>query len=273
MRTLGQAFKTMTGIAVLALAIVMAFFPASAGSSLAQPPLPSETPIPPATNTPTYTPSITPTPSTTPTPSQTPTSSATPTPSQTPTPTSSSTPTPTPTLTHTPTPTWTPTGQMTGTPPAPPAATSTPKPTRTPKPPAGCQSIVEGYVFDAAGQQVAGATVRIATTGWSSQMLTDSSGRYAFGGLCGGSYTLQATLPGGQMTQSATASVTGQNSIRLDLRVTATASSTPSQPGPTPEPSMPTTGFSGWLLAGGVALGILLLLFAGARRAFGSRQD
>ena len=128
-------------------------------------------------------------------------------------------------------------------------------------------------MLNAAGQQVAGATVRITATGWSNQMMTDNSGHYGFGSLCGGSYTLQATLPNGRTTQAATASVTGQNSVRLDLRVSATASSTPVQPSPTYEPNMPTTGFSGWLLLGGVAVGLLLLLFAGARRVLGSGQD
>mgnify|MGYP001581832457 CR=1 FL=1 len=124
-----------------------------------------------------------------------------------------------------------------------------------------------------AGQRVAGATVRITSTGSSNQMLTDGGGHYAFGGLCAGSYTLQATLSNGKTTQAATATVTGQNTIRLDLRVPAIATSTPVQPGPTSEPSMPPPGFSGWLLASGAALGILLLLFAGARRVLGSRQD
>jgi hypothetical protein len=274
MRTLGQALKVMAGIAVLVLAMVMAFFPVSAGSSLAQPPpVPSETPIPPVTSTPGPNPSDTPPPGPSDTPIP-PTDTPVPEPSDTPPPQPSDTPVP-PTSTpipptntpvpptHTPIP---PTG-------SPPAATSTPKPTRTPKPPAGCQSIVEGYVLNASGQRVAGATVRITTAGWSNQMLTDSDGHYAFGSLCSGTYTLQATLPGGQATQAATATVTGQNSVGLDLRVSAAASSTPVQPNPTAEPSMPTTGFSGWLLAGGAALGIALLLLAGARRALGSRQD
>jgi len=133
--------------------------------------------------------------------------------------------------------------------------------------------MVEGYVLNAAGQPVAGATVRITSTGWSNQMMTDSGGHYGFGSLCAGSYTLQATLPGGKTTQTATATVNGQNTVRLDLRVPSAVTSTPVQPGPTPEPNMPTTGFSGWLLLGGVAVGLLLLLIAGARRALGSRQD
>jgi len=274
MRILGQAFKIMAGITILVLAIGMAFFPASAGSSLAQPPpLPSETPIPPVTNTPGPEPSDTPTPGPSDTPVP-PTNTPISQPSDTPTPQPSDTPVP-PTNTPLP-PTNTPV-PPTNTPiPAtgsPPAATYTPQPTHTPKPPADCQSTVEGYVLNAAGQRIAGATVRITTTGWSNQMLTDSDGHYAFGSLCSGTYTLQATLPGGQITQAATATVTGQNSVRLDLTGSTAASSTPAQPGPTAEPNMPTTGFSGWLLAGGAALGIALLLLAGARRALGSRQD
>ena len=94
-----------------------------------------------------------------------------------------------------------------------------------------------------------------------------------FGGLCAGSYTLQATLPSGQTTSSATTSVNGQNQVRLDLRVSPAATTAPGvtgtpQPVSTSEPEMPGTGFSGLLLAGGALLGILLLLAAGARRTY-----
>ena len=41
----------------------------------------------------------------------------------------------------------------------------------------------------------------------------------------------------------------------------------------TPEPDMPETGYSGWLLIGGALLGALLLLTAGARRLLGARQQ
>ena len=278
MRIVGQAIKTLTGIAILVLAIGMAFFPASTGDSLAQPPpLPSETPIPPATDTPGPEPSDTPIPQPSDTPIPQPSDTPIAQPSDTPIPQPSDTPIPQPSDTPIPQPSDTPIPQASKTVIAPTwspqPATSTPKPTKTPQPGPGCQSTVEGNVLNAAGKQVAGATVRITTTGWSNQMLTDSSGHYAFGGLCSGSYTLQATLPAGQTTAAATASVTGQNSVRLDLRVTAAASSTPSKPQPTSTPSMPTTGFSGWMLAGGAALGIVLLLLAGVRRALGSRQD
>jgi Carboxypeptidase regulatory-like domain len=263
MRILGQAVKIIAGIVILFLAVGMAFFPASTGTSLAQPPpLPSETPIPPATDTPGPEPSDTPIPE----PSDTPI----PEPSDTPIPEPSDTPIPEPSDTPIPEPSDTPIPQPTSTQPA---VTATPRPTRTPKPGPGCQSIVEGYAFNAAGHGAAGATVHITTAGWSNQMLSDSGGHYAFSSLCSGSYTLQATLPGGQTTQAATAGVNGQNTVRLDLRVSAAASSTPPQPGPTSEPNMPTTGFSGWLLAGGAALGVILLVAAGARRALGSRQD
>lgn len=273
MHKLRQVSKTIARIIALMCAIGMAFLsPVASDDSLAQPP-PSKTPIIIVTETPTETPTVTPTPSITPTPSSTPTSSQTPTPTSTgtsthtPTPTQTQTHTPTPT--HTSTPTRTPTSQVTENPPQ----TATPKPTRTPKPAPNCQSTVEGYVLNMAGQQVAGATVRITSTGSSSQVLTDGGGHYAFGGLCAGSYTLQATLPNGKATQAATANVTGQNTVRLDLRVPAAATSTPVQSGPTSEPSMPTTGFSGWQLLGGAVLGLLLLLIAGARRVLSSGQD
>ena len=269
MRIVGQAFKIAAGVTVLIVAMVMAFFPVPSGRSLAAPPLPSETPIPPLTNTPTLTPTETPTNTPGPPIADTPTW----TPTATATPTASGTATATPTETRTPTQTLTPAGQASSTPPAPPAGTNTPKPTHTPKPQPGCQSIVEGYVLNGAGQRVAGGTVRIATAGWSSQMLTDSDGHYGFGGLCGGTYTLQATLPGGQTMQAATVTVNGQNSVRLDLGGPAAANPTAIQPDPAAEPSMPTTGYSGWLLVAGAALGIMLLLFAGARRILGSRQD
>ena len=272
MRILGQACKTIAGIAVLILAIAMAFFPASTGNSLAQPPLPSETPIPPATDTPGPEPSDTPIVEPSDTPIPEPSDTPIPEPSDTPIVEPSDTPIVEPSDTPVPEPSDTPIPQPSGTSTLP-TATATPKPTRTPKPGPACQSTVEGYALNAAGQRVPGATVRITATEWSNQMLTDSGGHYAFGGLCSGSYTVQATLPGGQTTQAATASVTGQNTIQLDLRAPAAASSTPAQPSPSSEPNMPTTGFTGWLLAGGAALGIVLLLIAGARRALGSRQD
>ncbi len=181
-----------------------------------------------------------------------------------------------------------PTPTDTGVPPPPtdtpePTHTSIPSPTntqppagetRTPKPPGpnpACQSFVHGRVLDQSGQGVAGATVSISGEGWANAMLTDDEGRYGFAGLCAGTVTLQARLPDGRLTLDVTADLDGANNVVLDLGLSAleaTATATPIVQTPTPEPEMPQTGYSGWLLAGGAILGVLLLLFAGARRSF-----
>jgi len=77
--------------------------------------------------------------------------------------------------------------------------------------------------------------------------------------------------------------------VRLDLSFSAPKTAAPSASAPsqgtaqptsagpasaasTAEPGMPVTGYSGWLLAGGAALGALLLLSAGARRALHAHE-
>jgi|GEM_PF-2002859 len=217
-------------------------------------------------------------------PSETPTSSSTFTPSPTSEP-PSATPSPTtepPTHTPTPTPTHTSTTE------APPATTNpsaTPRPTNTsrpadPGPPApnpACQSMVEGHILDSAGQRVIGATVTIDGPDWSRRIMTDDDGRYGFAGLCAGQATLQAFLASGQSGPIVIVTLTGSNSLRQDLRF-ATSSAAPTQatqasqataqptPTGTAEAGMPVTGYAGWLLAGGAALGALLLVSAGGRR-------
>ena len=183
-------------------------------------------------------------------------------------------PAPTPTDTGAPPPTDTP--EPTDTQPVPTVASSTPpvQRTRTPKPPGpnpACQSSVSGYVLDQAGQKVAGATVSISGEGWANAMLTNDEGRYGFAGLCAGTVTLQARLPDGTLSFQVTADLDGANKVMLDiglssLGVVATVNPSVQTPTPTPEPEMPQTGYPGWALAGGAVLGILLLLFAGARR-------
>jgi len=162
----------------------------------------------------------------------------------------------------------------------PPQPTVPPKKTRPPKPPQpqpDCQSAVSGSVRNRAGVQVAGATVTIVGADWSNAMLTDDNGQYGFAGLCAGQATLQATLPDGQTSSVATIDIDGKNNVQLDLgfstigAAAAETAATPQQVA-TPEPSMPETGYSGWLLVGGALLGVLLLLFAGARRVFGAQK-
>jgi hypothetical protein len=136
---------------------------------------------------------------------------------------------------------------------------------------------VAGRVLNTAGQGVAGATVTIQGQGWSNGIMTDDQGRYGFAGLCSGTAVLQAFLPNGQASPAVSVSLTGQNSVPLDLgpnlggtSVVPTASgqetAAPTTAATASEAEMPTTGFSGWLLAGGAGLAALLLLTAGARR-------
>lgn len=131
-------------------------------------------------------------------------------------------------------------------------------------------------MIDASGQRSTGATVLIEGEGWSNGMLTNDHGHYGFGGLCAGMATLQAFLPNGQVSQSARVNLNGREIIRLNLSVLSagavTAVPAPQQT-PTAEPNMPTTGYSGLLLAGGGLLGALLLLLAGARRALRVQQE
>ena len=232
--------------------------------------------VPPPPDTPTFTP----TPTNTNTPgAATPTYTSTPvTPSPTPTYTNTPVP-PSPTPTHTrtpgaPTATHTPTTK----PPPQPEKTNTPRPGSDPKPNPNCLSVVEGDVYDAAGQRATGATVHIQGEGWSNAMMTDDHGHYGFGGLCAGTVTLQATLLDGQTSQTAQANLNGKDSVRLDLRVQQTGSAavtqapTP-QPTVTPVPDMPATGYSGLLLVGAALLGALLLILAGTRRALSVEEQ
>lgn len=210
--------------------------------------------------------------------SSTPTSTQTSTPTPTATATLTGTPTRTPTPSHTPTSSRTPTRTNTPVTPPPAGVTHTPHPTKEAQPPSNqqCQSSVQGRVFNAAGQLVAGATVTIQGEGWSSGIMTNDEGHYGFGGLCSGTAVLQAFLPNGRTSPPVSVNLTGQNSIQLDLRPDMDTTSVPTTSAqqtsvPTAQPTstqaeMPETGFSGWLLAGGAGLAALLLLSAGARR-------
>jgi hypothetical protein len=137
--------------------------------------------------------------------------------------------------------------------------------------------VVEGYVIGASGQPVTGATVIIEGEGVSRRMFSDDNGHYGFGGLCAGTATLRAYLPGGQPGGSAQLSLTGKESIRLDLNAASAGTSIVSggataQQTALPAADLPETGHPGWLLAGGVLLGALLLLLAGVRRTLSVQE-
>ena len=116
--------------------------------------------------------------------------------------------------------------------------------------------------------------------------MTDDQGHYGFGGLCPGTVTLVANLPSGASVHSAAFAVDGKNAYDVNLSAQPSGGGSVTEPtvvvpvqatgetiaqeSATPEPSMPTTGNSSWLLVGGAAMGVLLLILAGARRAFGT---
>ena len=152
------------------------------------------------------------------------------------------------------------------------------------KPNPDCQSKLEGDVIAADGSKAVGATVKIEGEGLDRSMMTDDQGRFGFGGLCPGTVTLFASLPGGESVYAAAIEVDGKNSYDVNLSAQPEGAGPVTEPTvvvpvqaagetsgtetPTAEPAMPTTGTSGWLLAGAAAMGALMLLLAGARRAF-----
>jgi cytoskeletal protein RodZ len=264
MSKLEQTLGRVSGFVALSCVVLVGWslvWPYAVGAW--QPPPP---PPPPDTPTHTATPTDTGTPTDTATPTDTGTATHTATATHTHTPAATDTHTPTATNTVAPaaTATRTPTSSL----PPPATATKTPSPEKTsgPKPDPNCESMVGGAVIDADGEGARGATVTMKGDGWSNSMLTDDNGHYGFGGLCAGTVTLQAVLPGGQTTPAIAASLTGKNNVQLDLRLVPADTAT-TQPTSTPEPNMPATGHPNWLLVGGALLAALLLLSAGARRA------
>lgn len=138
-----------------------------------------------------------------------------------------------------------------------------------------CQSSVQGAVSDSYRREASGATVLIEGEGWSDSILSDDRGQYGFAGLCAGTARLSAYLANGQVSQPASVILNGRDSVQVNLSAApmqATAGATAvTQEAATPEPDLPATGYSGWLLAGAALFGLLLLLSAGMRRLLGER--
>jgi hypothetical protein len=108
--------------------------------------------------------------------------------------------------------------------------------------------------------------------------MTDDSGHYGFAGLCAGSATLSAVLSNGQASQGAAVTLNGRDAREVNLsavpiQATVAATATLAQQTATPEPDLPATGYSGWLLAGAALLGLFLLLSAGMRRVLAERTQ
>ncbi len=184
-------------------------------------------------------------------------------------------------------PTEPPTEEPTEEPTEPPTKPPVEEPAKEPaaKPNPNCQSVLEGTVTNQAGQAVAGASVKIQGEDWSRGMLSDDNGRFGFGGLCPGSVTVMAALPGQQMSAQKTVELDGKTTSQVDLRVSqgggtqptstpqpATATRQQAEATATPEPSMPSTGFQGWILVGVALLGTLALILTGARQIVVARS-
>ena len=216
-----------------------------------------------------------------PPPSKPPVDTPTPKP-PTPEPPTPEPPTPEPTAQPTNEPSPEPSEEPTGEPgPQPPPSSSQPGASESRTDP-NCQAVIEGDVKDTAGRLVAAAVINLTGEGLSKTMMTDDRGHYGFGGLCAGTLTVVATLPGGQESFAGTVEVDGRSGYRLDLggpqagseeaASTTTASPAPAaQSTPAAEPEMPMTGFAGWPLLGFALLGVLILLLVGARRLWVAR--
>jgi hypothetical protein len=130
-------------------------------------------------------------------------------------------------------------------------------------------------VFTLSGKPAAGATVLIEGTDWSDAMLTDDAGQYNFNQLCPGKASVQAYLADGQVSQLAELDLNGRDPVEVALSVAAAGAvvaEATSEQTSTPEPDMPVTGYTGWLLVGGAGLAAFLLLLAGTRRAITVRE-
>ncbi len=263
---------TITAFLVLGCTILMTGFLLGPSGALAQVPAP---PPPPDTPTPVPKPTDTDTPPDTPKPSDTPKPIDTVAPTNTSSPAEATTPTSPPKPIESPLPTdpSTPTQAATSVQPS-------PRPTEAADSASGtegnadCQAAVEGYVLGGSDQPLSGATVQIEGADWSNWIMTDEDGRYGFTGLCAGMATLRAFMSNAQVSQAAQVELNGRDALLLDLRATAAEATVPASgaaalQSPTPEPDMPTTGHSGWLLVGAALLGTLLLMSAGARRLLG----
>lgn len=269
MRRTNPTLWMITASAAMSCMILLAWFLLGPDGARAQAPVP---PPPPETPTQPPEPTDTPAPTDTASPTDTALPTDTPAPTKTSAPTNSPSPTKGPAPTHTTAPTAKPTSVQ-----PPPSPTTAEKTAPGSEPSPDCQSAVEGSVLGVSGEPVGGATVKIDGTGWSDGIMTDENGRYGFGGLCAGTAQLGAYLADGQASQTAQVELNGRDRLQLDLHVaaaeTATIISAPlAQQSPTPEPDMPATGHSGWLVVGAAFLGALLLVSAGARRLLGAGE-
>ena len=109
-------------------------------------------------------------------------------------------------------------------------------------------------------------------TDWSQAVLTNDAGQYGFNQLCPGNASLQAFFVDGQVSELAELELNGRDDVQVQLSALAAEAAAISEPAATPEPEMPATGYTGWLLLGGALLAAFLLLVAGTRRVMTVRE-
>lgn len=164
-----------------------------------------------------------------------------------------------PPLAPPPTPTFTPVPiTPSPTPPQPPTPTFTPViPMPTPTPGAICLSAVEGLVQDAnTGVPLQGVVVELKGNGWKTQTATGSDGLFRIHGLCYG--VGEISIRGMKVVEGETkVFLDGKSTVRVTLKARILG---PVQtPTPTRAQGLPKTGNAWWIVAAGLALGVLAM--------------
>lgn len=261
---------------VSGILVLCAILGLPAGVSAQQlPPPPDKTPIVIPTEAPTEAPTEEPT--------AEPTAEPTSAPTEEPTAEPTAEPTSAPTEEPTTEPTAEPTSAPTEEPPAEnPAADG--KVLTASKPAPNCQAVVEGTVTDANGRALAGAEVSLTGEGLERKLLSGDAGNYGFGGLCAGTVTLVAAMPGGKISPAVTLEVDGEGSFVVNLGfgsdgpeetpITEVVATAIPEVHAAQEPTLPATGFPGIYLLMGVAIvSLLLAITAGIWRTVNAHQD
>jgi hypothetical protein len=86
---------------------------------------------------------------------------------------------------------------------------------------AGTTGSIQGYVFDASGHPVAGASVSVLSSIYSSRTVTETNGFYALNGLPPETYTITVSRTGYATTQYPGVTVTQDQTARTDVRLAA----------------------------------------------------
>src|SRR5579863_10657576 len=84
---------------------------------------------------------------------------------------------------------------------------------------AGTTGSIQGYVFDAGGHPIAGASVSVLSSVYSSRTVTGTNGFYALNGLPPETYTVTVSRTGYATTQYPGVTVTQDQTARTDIHL------------------------------------------------------